>query len=98
VALAEMAVRSGIGFRVAGITDHVALFSESPSRVVVCAQPDAAQEIYRRAADAGVPAAFLGGSGGDVVSFEGLCEVPLADAVTAWRDALPAAMGAGATH
>ncbi|MDX6325224.1 MAG: phosphoribosylformylglycinamidine synthase subunit PurL, partial [Nocardioidaceae bacterium] len=33
--LAEMAVRSGVGFRVSGVDGPAALFSESPSRVVV---------------------------------------------------------------
>ncbi len=33
VALAEMAVRSGVGFRVGGVADHAALFGEGPSRV-----------------------------------------------------------------
>ena len=36
VALAEMAVRSGIGLQVSGIADHHELFTEAPSRVVVC--------------------------------------------------------------
>ena len=65
VALAEMAVRSGVGFRVVGPSDHVAVFAESPSRVVVCSEPDAAQEVFRVALAAGVPASFLGGAGGD---------------------------------
>jgi phosphoribosylformylglycinamidine synthase len=98
VALAEMAVRSAIGFRVVGVADHAALFSEAPSRVVVCADPDRAQEIFRRAGEAGVPAAFLGGSGGDALAFEGLVEIPLPQAVDAYRNAIPNAMGAGATH
>src|SRR5437764_139360 len=42
VALAEMAIQSGVGFRVVGPADHVALFAESPSRVVICSEPDAA--------------------------------------------------------
>ena len=40
VALAEMAVRSGVGFQVARIADHAELFSESPSRVVLCVDPE----------------------------------------------------------
>ena len=40
LALAEMAVRSGVGFRVAGVADHGALFSEAPSRVVLCVAPE----------------------------------------------------------
>ena len=98
VALGEMAVRSGVGFRVAGIETVAALFAESPSRVVVCAEPDAAQEIYRRGVAAGVPATFLGGSGGGRLEIQGLVDVGLDEATTAWRDALPSAIAAGATH
>ena len=36
VALTEMAVRSGLGLHVAGMSDHHELFTEAPSRVVVC--------------------------------------------------------------
>jgi phosphoribosylformylglycinamidine synthase len=92
VALAEMAVRSGIGARVVGPADHVDLFAESPSRVVVCAHPDEAQTVFRRAAAADVPASFLGGSGGDRLVVEGLLDVAVADAHAAWRDALPTAL------
>jgi phosphoribosylformylglycinamidine synthase II len=96
LALAEMAVRSQVGFRVAGVESHVELFSEAPSRVVVCAAPDRAQEVYRRADRAGVPAAFLGGSGGDRLVVEGLVDVGVAEATTAWRDAIPRALAAQA--
>jgi phosphoribosylformylglycinamidine synthase len=92
VALAEMAVRSGVGFRVAGVESHVELFAESPSRVAVCAEPDAAQEVFRRAGDAGVPATFLGGSGGDRLVVEGLVDVSVEEATAAWRDAIPHAL------
>jgi phosphoribosylformylglycinamidine synthase len=100
VALAEMAVRSGIGFRVVlpggagggGASGHVELFSESPTRVVVCAQPDAAQELFRKAAAAGIPASFLGGTGGDRLVVEGLVDVSLSEAIDAWHGAIPAAL------
>ena len=36
VALAELAVRSGVGLRVSGVADHHELFTETPSRVIVC--------------------------------------------------------------
>jgi phosphoribosylformylglycinamidine synthase subunit PurL len=94
VALAEMAVRSGVGFRVAGVTGHAALFAESPSAVVVCAEPAAARRVVGAAADAGVPAAFLGGAGGDRLVVDGLVDVAVAGAVEAWRRRLPDALGA----
>jgi phosphoribosylformylglycinamidine synthase II len=94
VALAEMAVRSGVGARVVGPADHAELFAESPSRVVVCAPPEAAQDVFRRAQAAGVPASFLGGSGGDRLVIEGLVDVAVADAADAWRGAIPGALAA----
>jgi phosphoribosylformylglycinamidine synthase len=97
VALTEMAIRSGFGFRVAGVAGHAALFSESASRLVVCAEPDAAQAIFRQATAAAIPATFLGGSGGDRLVVEGLLDMALADADAAWRDAIPMAVAAGGT-
>jgi phosphoribosylformylglycinamidine synthase len=94
VALAEMVVRSGVGARAVGPADHAELFAESPSRVVVCAQPEAAQDVFRRAQAAGVPASFLGGSGGDRLVIEGLVDVAVADAADAWRGAIPGALAA----
>jgi phosphoribosylformylglycinamidine synthase len=92
VALAEMAVRSGVGFEVDVIGTHAELFSESPSRVVLCAEPDVAQEILSRAAEAGVPASFLGASGGDRMVVAGLFDLSVADATESWRTVLPAAL------
>ena len=91
-ALAEMAVRSGIGCRVAGPADHIELFSESPSRAVICAEPDAAQDVFRLAVAAGVPCAFLGGSGGDRIVVQGLVDLAVSEAVDAWRKSLPDAL------
>ena len=45
LALAEMAVRSGVGFHAARIHDAAELFSESPSRVVLCVAPDLLQPV-----------------------------------------------------
>ena len=88
VALAEMAVRSGVGFAVAGIRDHRALFAEAPSRVVVCT--DRPDELIARAADAQLGAWVLGSAGGDRLVVDGLVDVSLDEATTAWRDRLPA--------
>ncbi len=41
VALGEMAVRAGVGFSVFGVAGAGGLFSEAPSRVVVCVAPRA---------------------------------------------------------
>jgi phosphoribosylformylglycinamidine synthase len=94
VALAEMAVRSGVGFRVAGIRGHDELFSEAPSRVVLCVAPGQAEdEVRRRAAAAGLPLARLGQAGGDRLVVEGLVDLGLAKATERWRTALPGLLG-----
>jgi len=96
VALAEMAVRSSLGFTVQGVAGHVELFSESPSRVVVCVEGQAGGEaVLQRAAAAGVPATMLGTVGGDRLVVDGLFELGLAQAVAAWRGAIPDALLAG---
>ena len=92
LALAEMAVRSGVGFRVAGPATHAELFSESPSRVVLCADEEGAQEAVRRARAVGVPAALLGEAGGDRLVVAGLVDLALAEATDTWRGALPRAL------
>ncbi len=87
VALAELAVRSGIGLRVAGVADHHELFTEAPSRVVVCTPHH--HEVVARAAEAGVGFRVLGQAGGDRIVVEGLVDLPVADAARSWRGRLP---------
>jgi phosphoribosylformylglycinamidine synthase len=88
VALAELAVRSGVGVRVAGIADHYELFTEAPSRVVVCTTRHT--ELISRAAEAGVGFRVLGTTGGDRVVVDGLVDLGVAEATAAWRGRLPA--------
>ncbi|HUJ67646.1 MAG TPA: AIR synthase-related protein, partial [Acidimicrobiales bacterium] len=93
VALAEMAVASGVGFRVDGIGDHAALFAEEPSRVVFSVPDSGRSELERRAEAAGLGFVPLGRAGGDRLVVAGLVDVALAAAEAAWRGALPAALG-----
>jgi phosphoribosylformylglycinamidine synthase subunit PurL len=87
VALTEMAVRSGVGFQVAGVADHHELFTEAPSRVVVCTTRHT--ELIARAAEAGVGFRVLGTAGGDRVVVEGLVDLGLSEVTASWRDRLP---------
>jgi phosphoribosylformylglycinamidine synthase len=95
VALAELAVRSGVGVDVAGVPSAAHLFAEAPGRVVVAVAADRAGEVLDRAAAAGVAAVELGTAGGDRVRIGELVDLPLDDVVRAWRDRLPEALGAG---
>ena len=98
LALAEMAVRSGIGVSAARIADHAELFSESPSRVVVCVAPELLQTVLNVCDHEGVPTARIGVAGGDRISVKGLLDESLADATAAYRGRLPDALGAGTTQ
>ncbi len=97
LALAEMTVTSGIGFRVGGsaAADHRHLFSEAPSRVVACVAPDRVAEVVASADRAGVPCVILGEAGGERLVVDGLVDIAVADAVAAWRCRLPVALGHG---
>ena len=96
VTLAEMAVRCGVGFRVQAVgADHAWLFAESASRVVACAADGRGEDVIRAAEAAGVLATSLGSAGGAALVVEGLLEVSVAEATTAWREVLPEALGHG---
>jgi phosphoribosylformylglycinamidine synthase len=98
LALAELAVAAGIGMKVTGVEDHVALFGEAGDRVVVCVADDVVEAVGQRARAAGVGWRRLGTAGGDRLEIDPLLDIPLADAVAAWRDRLPAAFGTAVTH
>jgi len=86
-------VHSGVGFRVGGIADHGALFGEGPSRVVLNVSDVALAEVQARIEAAGIGHVRLGQSGGDRLVVDGLLDIALGEALAAWRDALPAALG-----
>ena len=94
VALAEMALRSEIGFEAAGVGGHAELFSEAPSRVVVCVEPQLVDAVVTRARAADVDVSDLGTTGGDHLVVEGLLDVAMADALATWRGTIADALGA----
>jgi phosphoribosylformylglycinamidine (FGAM) synthase-like enzyme len=73
--LAEMAVAGGTGLRVQTIATLAELFSESPSRVVVCTPDPGA--LLRAATAFPIPAREIGRTGGDRLVIEGLVDLPL---------------------
>jgi phosphoribosylformylglycinamidine synthase len=94
-ALGEMVARCGVGARVT-IDGVGELFSEASGRVLACVAAERVDEM--RAHAGAVPVADLGDAGGDRLVVDGLVDVSVDDVVRAWRDAIPAAMAAGATH
>ncbi len=87
VALAELVVHSGVGFQIGGVADHHELFTESPSRVVVCTRDHG--DLVGLAADAGVGFRVLGETGGDRMVVDGLVDLSVAEVTAAWRNRLP---------
>ncbi|MEZ5310492.1 MAG: phosphoribosylformylglycinamidine synthase subunit PurL [Microthrixaceae bacterium] len=94
LALAEMAVASGVGAQVSGVADHGTLFSETPGRVMACVEQRNVEEVLARLSDAGVAAAVIGSAGGDRLVVEGLVDITLDEARSVWSDRLPKAFGA----
>jgi len=64
----------------------------------VSVDAELAPEVLSRAEAAGVAISRIGVAGGDRLAVKGLLDVALTDAATAWRDRLPAALGAGTTQ
>jgi phosphoribosylformylglycinamidine synthase II len=88
LALAEMALASGVGVRarLPRGDPEAQLFSESASRVLVCTP--AAEQVLARASRAGVAAFVLGRAGGDRLAFDGLFELGLDEVATRWETGL----------
>jgi phosphoribosylformylglycinamidine synthase len=94
-ALGDMVAACGIGARVT-LDGAGELFSEAAGRVVLCVAPEHLVEVLARAGR--VPVAELGRAGGDRLVVDGLVDLVVEDVRRSWRDALPSAMAAGATH
>jgi phosphoribosylformylglycinamidine synthase II len=90
VAIAEMALGGGVGATLGGLAgaDHVALFGEAPSRVVMSVAPGAAARVAEAAEAAGLVCADLGEAGGERIVVPGTLDLLLADAAAAARRAL----------
>ena len=87
VAVAEMALAGGIGVDLelpdAGIETHGLLFGEDQGRYLIAVSADAAPALVGDAAAAGVPAAVIGQTGGDLLKLNGQDNLSL----TALREA-----------
>ncbi len=94
VALAEMAIASGVGARVAGVDGHVGLFGEAPSRVVLSVPPGRVGEVIDAVVAAGLEAVELGTAGGERLVIEGLVDRGVDGLRQAAARVLPDALGA----
>ena len=96
VTLAEQAILGGHGFAVSipgDLPPHVALFSESASRVVVAVAPERLDTLVELASAHGVPFESIGETGGPRVVFDGLFETTVEELRDAYEDAIPRLLG-----
>ncbi len=98
VALAELALRDGVGMRVTlpavrGIDRRVALFGEGPSGVVLVVDPAHADALRVIAEAEGVPLWTLGAIGGDLLEVAPVLGVPVASLADAHGHGLARTLG-----
>jgi len=98
LALTEMAVRGNVGCEVSAGSNHVALFNETPGRVLVCVAEDKLDEVTGAAERTDVPCSVLGAAGGNRIMIGVLVDISLEEATSAHVDRLPNAMDAGTTN
>ncbi|KAA5602732.1 phosphoribosylformylglycinamidine synthase subunit PurL [Blastochloris sulfoviridis] len=95
IALAEMAMASGIGAAIDTLPDgpaHAVLFGEDQARYLVTVAAADAAAFTSRAAAAGVPALRLGTTGGDRLTLPGERPILIGDLKTAHESWLPTYM------
>ena len=76
VAVAEMALASGIGAKIDALPSHALFFGEDQARYVVSILPGDVDIVLGRAASAGAPATLIGVTGGETLRLAG--ETPIA--------------------
>ena len=98
VALAELALRDGLGMRVTlpavrGIDKRVALFGEGPSGIVLVVDPAQADAVRALAATHDVSVWTLGAVGGDLLEIAPVLGMPIASLAQAHGHGLGRALG-----
>jgi len=99
VALAELAIRDGIGMKVTlpayrGIDKRAALFGEAPSGIVLVLDPRHEADLRALAAEHQVALWTLGAIGGDLLEVVPVLGTPVASLARAHAEGLARAMGA----
>jgi phosphoribosylformylglycinamidine synthase len=96
VAIAEMAIASGIGAVLSeppsDVPAHAHWFGEDQARYVITVAADGADTVLERARAASVPVLRLGVTGGDVLMLPGERPLPVADLNNRFEAWLPAYM------
>jgi len=100
-ALVESVLSAGHGAHVTlpptteGLDAATLMFSESAARILVTVPRGAQDELARRCAEAGQPAALLGAVGGDALEIEGVDGLGVVELAELSAAALPDAFGGG---
>ncbi|HVR89146.1 MAG TPA: phosphoribosylformylglycinamidine synthase subunit PurL [Candidatus Limnocylindria bacterium] len=98
VALAELAIRDGVGMQVTlpavrGIDKRVMLFGEGPSGIVLVIDPKRESAVRALASEHAVPLWTLGSIGGDILEITPVLGAPVAALARAHREGLGHALG-----
>jgi phosphoribosylformylglycinamidine synthase len=88
VCLAEMCMQAGVGAIVSGIDGHGELFSESPSRVVICTRHPS--EVEEAAGGADLPAVRIGTCGGNRLVVDSLLDLAISELADRARERIGA--------
>ncbi|TLS52137.1 phosphoribosylformylglycinamidine synthase subunit PurL [Paenibacillus antri] len=100
VALAESCISGGIGanvdWKISGLRNDVALFSESQSRLLLSCRPEQADALQMHLVEEGVRATRIGTVGGTklnvMVNGSAVLDVDVSTLETTWKDAIPCLM------
>ena len=95
VAVAEMAVQSGVGCSLARVPDIESMFSESPSRVVIAVDPNKCKVL--EIIQVKIPSARRGSAHGDKFTIKGLIDIELSKSMSSGRS-LPRIFESGTTQ
>ncbi len=98
VAVAEMAVQSGVGCSLARVPDIESMFSESPSRVVIAVDPEQMQSVEEIIQNQDIPYARIGLAHGDKFTIKGLIDIELSKIHDQWEGSLPRIFESGTTQ
>jgi len=98
VAVAEMAVQSGVGCSLARVPDIESMFSESSSRVVIAVDPEQMQSVEEIIQNQDIPSARIGLAHGDKFTIKGLIDIELSKIHDQWEGSLPRIFESGTTQ
>ena len=98
VAVAEMAVQSGVGCSLARVPDIESMFSESSSRVVIAVDPEQMQSVEEIIQNQDIPSARIGLAHGEKFTIKGLIDIELSKIHDQWKNSLPRIFESGTTQ